>query len=98
MFVKQDAIKTLRIYPKVPASAYQRGYLRLLYNMAQELQEKNALMLSVGVKKGNEPLLLSRGGQPYRGVLEVRVLPDRYLLILHLTDIELKQLTDDGSI
>lgn len=42
--------------------------------------------------KGIDPLLLSRGGQPYRGLLEGRTDGDKYCLILHLTDIEMKGL------
>lgn len=48
-----------------------------------------------GGQKGNEPILLSRGGQPYRGFLEGRIQEDRYMLILHLTDIELKTPEDE---
>ncbi|MCD8186703.1 MAG: hypothetical protein LUD68_09790 [Rikenellaceae bacterium] len=64
-----------------------------LYNMAQELDEKDALVLVGAGEKGNDPLLLFRGGQPYRAFLEGRVFHDRYVLILHLTDIELKTLS-----
>lgn len=61
-----------------------------LYAMAKELHESNSLVMLGGGKKGNEPILITRGGQPYRGFLEGRIQDDRYLLILHLTDIELK--------
>lgn len=61
-----------------------------LYAMAQELDEQDALVLVGGGERGTEPILLSRGGQPYRGFLEGRIREDRYQLILHLSDIELK--------
>lgn len=61
-----------------------------LYAMAEELHQKDSLVMLGGGKKGNEPILLSRGGQPYRGFLEGRIKDDRYMLILHLSDIELK--------
>jgi len=61
-----------------------------LYAMAKELDEKDSLVMVGGGKKGVDPLLLSRGGQPYRGFLEGRVQGEQYILILHLTDIELK--------
>lgn len=61
-----------------------------LYAMAKELHEKDSLVLIGGGGKGTDPILLSRGGQPYRGFLEGRVQDDRYMLILHLSDIELK--------
>ena len=41
--------------------------------------------------KGNLPLILSAGGTPYRGFLEGRVIDDKYALILHLTNFELKE-------
>lgn len=61
-----------------------------LYAMASELDEKDSLVLVGGGEKGTEPILLSRGGQPYRGFLEGRVKEERYMLILHLSDVELK--------
>lgn len=63
-----------------------------LMNMARELAESNTLMLIGAGARGTLPVILTRGGQPYRGFLEGRVEKDCYLLILHLSDIELKQL------
>lgn len=61
-----------------------------LYNMAKELQEGKSMVLIGAGTRGTDPILLTRGGQPYRGFLEGRVEKDRYMLILHLSDIELK--------
>jgi len=61
-----------------------------LYDMAKELQDSNTLMFVGGGQKGNEPLVLSQGGEPYRGFLEGRVSGDTYCLILHLTNLEVK--------
>jgi hypothetical protein len=61
-----------------------------LFEMAKELHEKKSLMLIGGGKKGNEPLRLTDGGEPYRGFLEGRVDGGRYCLILHLSNLELK--------
>ncbi|MDR2471116.1 MAG: hypothetical protein LBD09_03275 [Treponema sp.] len=63
-----------------------------LYAMAQELAEKKSFMLMGAGKKGNEPLRLTDGGEPYRGFLEGRVEGDTYCLVLHLTSLELKAL------
>jgi len=63
-----------------------------LYDMAKKLQESNSLMLVGGGKKGTDPIVLSTGGTPYRGFLEGRVQDDKYCLILHLTNLELKEL------
>lgn len=61
-----------------------------LYQMAKELQDSNSMVLVGAGKKGTDPILVTRGGQPYRGFLEGRAEQDRYALILHLSDIELK--------
>jgi len=34
--------------------------------------------------------VFSQGGEPYRGFLEGRIDGDRYCLILHLTNLEVK--------
>ena len=61
-----------------------------LYDMAKDLHETNSLMFVGGGKKGNEPLILTQGGEPYRGFLEGRIDGDKYCLILHLTNMEVK--------
>lgn len=61
-----------------------------LYDIAKQLQEKDSVMLMGGGKKGNEPLILSDGGTPYRAFLEGRVDGDKYCLIMHLSNLELK--------
>lgn len=63
-----------------------------LYDMAKELDEKNSLVFVGSGKKGNMPIIMSSGGSPYRGFLEGRIKDDKYLLILHLTNLELKEL------
>lgn len=63
-----------------------------LYDMAKDLYETDSLMFVGAGKKGNEPIVLTTGGEPYRGFLEGRVDGDRYCLILHLTNMELKPL------
>ncbi|MCB1189517.1 MAG: hypothetical protein H7A23_21290 [Leptospiraceae bacterium] len=61
-----------------------------LYAMAKELEEKDSLMpIGVG-PKSNQPLVFRRGGTPYRGFLEGRTNGDKYALILHLSNLELK--------
>lgn len=63
-----------------------------LYDMAKELDQKNGLMFVGAGPKGNEPLIVTAGGTPYRGFLEGRIQGDKYMLILHLTQLELKAL------
>jgi hypothetical protein len=61
-----------------------------LYAMAKELEEKNSLMLIGAGPKSNQPLILRRGSTPYRGFLEGRTQGDKYCLILHFSNMELK--------
>jgi hypothetical protein len=61
-----------------------------LFDMAKDLQESDSLMFMGGGKKGNEPLIFTQGGEPYRGFLEGRIDGDKYCLILHLTNMEVK--------
>jgi hypothetical protein len=63
-----------------------------LYAMAKQLHEAKALMFIGAGKKGNEPLVISAGGEPYRAFLEGRIEGEKYCLILHLTNIEIKPL------
>ena len=61
-----------------------------LFDMARQLEESDSLMLIGAGDKGLAPLVLSGGGTPYRAFLEGRTSGDKYCLILHLTNLELK--------
>lgn len=61
-----------------------------LYSMAKELEEKQSLMLVGAGPKSNQPLVFRRGATPYRGFLEGRTQGDKYCLLLHLSNMELK--------
>lgn len=61
-----------------------------LYDMAKQLHEKKSLMLVGAGPKGADPLILAKGGSNYRAFLEGRIDGDKYCLILHLTNLELK--------
>jgi hypothetical protein len=61
-----------------------------LFRMAKELEAKDSLMLLGAGPKSNQPLIIRRGGSPYRGFLEGRTEGDKYALILHFSDLELK--------
>lgn len=63
-----------------------------LFEMAKELADKDALMMLGGGASGKEPLVMNDGGNPYRAFLEGRIKGEKYCLVLHLTDQELKPL------
>lgn len=61
-----------------------------LFEIASELHKKKVLMLVGAGSKGNEPLVFQRGGKAYRGFLEGRIKDESYVLLLHLSNMELK--------
>ncbi len=61
-----------------------------LYAMAKELEDRDSMMLLGAGPKSNQPLILRRGSIPYRGFLEGRTKGDRYVLLLHLSNMEMK--------
>jgi len=62
-----------------------------LYAMAKDLESKNCLMVLGAGPKNNQPLIMRRGSVPYRGFLEGRTQGNKYCLILHLSNLELKK-------
>jgi len=64
-----------------------------LYAMAKELSEGGVMVLLGAGDKGKDPLILQLNGSPYRGFLEGRVDGERYILLLHLSNMELKRPT-----
>ena len=65
-----------------------------LFDMAKQLADKDAMMMLGGGASGKEPLIMNDGGKPYRAFLEGRVKGEKYCLILHLTDQELKPIPE----
>ena len=62
-----------------------------LHAMASELAKEKAVMLVGAGTKGTDPLVFQANGRPCRGFLEGRVDGERYQLMLHLSDMELKR-------
>ena len=62
-----------------------------LFAMASELDRLDSVVL-IGIgSRGADPIILERNGLPYRGFLEGRINGDKYLLLLHLSRLELLQ-------
>lgn len=95
MFPKDEAIRKFVFSRKYQLRHINGVTFDFLYNMAKELHDAQSIVLIGAGKKGNEPILLTRGGEPYRGFLEGRIKDDMYSLILHLTDIELRPLDNE---
>jgi hypothetical protein len=60
-----------------------------LLEMARELHEAKALMILGAGPKGKQPLIFRRRSVPYRAFLEGRVDGDKYILLLHLSNMEM---------
>lgn len=64
-----------------------------LHAIARQLHTERVVVLLGAGPKGNDPLVFEANGRPYRGFLSGRLHPDdpnRYRLLLHLSDMELK--------
>lgn len=68
-----------------------------LHEMAAELHRDQVLRLVGSGPQGTGPLVLTTGGDPYRGFLEGRVEGDLYSLVLHLSNLELRALPTGDS-
>ncbi len=66
-----------------------------LYDIAKHLHEEEKALLMGSGKKGTDPLIFQTNGKPYRGFLEGRIDGDGFLLLMHLSDLELKSVTND---
>ncbi len=64
-----------------------------LFDIAKNLHEQKSMMLIGAGKKGNEPLVFQNNGTPYRAFLEGRIKDQQYMLLLHLTNLEIKEIT-----
>ena len=64
-----------------------------LFSMAKELSDEDSMVLLGAGSSGKDPIVMQVNGSPYRGFLEGRVEGDKYLLFLHLSNMELKRPT-----
>lgn len=87
---KDEAVRRFAFSSKLQIVHVNGLTYDFLYGMAKELAEENALMMVGGGSKGRDPLVFRRGSVPYRGFLEGRVEGDKYILLLHLSNLELK--------
>lgn len=88
---KETAIRKFVFSSKMQLHHINGLTFDFLYSMAQDLEQRGSLMLLGAGPKSNQPLVLRRGGNPYRGFLEGRTEGDRYCLLLHLSNLELKK-------
>lgn len=87
---KEEAVRKFVFSGKAQLHHVNGLTFDFLFAMAKELEQRSSLMLLGAGAKSNQPLILRRGGTPYRGFLEGRTDGDRYCLILHFSNLELK--------
>lgn len=96
-FPKADAVRKF-VFSRSYQITHTNGLtFDFLYQMAEELERDNVLRLVGSGPQGTGPLILTTGGEPYRGFLEGRTHNGSYLLVLHLTNLELKALEPDAQ-
>jgi hypothetical protein len=100
--LSENALKPGKLFPKkdiynklVFAKKHQLHHINgltfdFLFDIAKELHDKESLMMLGGGAKGNEPLVFQDGGKTYRAYLEGRIKDKSYILLMHLTNLELK--------
>jgi hypothetical protein len=88
---KEDALRRFVFSSSLQIAHVNGLTYDFLFAMAKELDQTKSLMLLGAGKSGKEPLILRRGAIPYRGFLEGRLSGDKYCLLLHLSNLELKR-------
>jgi hypothetical protein len=87
---KADALARFVFHSKLQIVHVNGLTYDFLYGIAKDLAEADNLMLLGAGASGKEPLILRHGTTPCRGFLEGRVDGDKYVLLLHLSKMELK--------
>lgn len=67
-----------------------------LYDMAKELEDKESFLLLGSGAKGVGPVIFQENGTPFRVFLEGRTKGEDYMLLMHLSNLELKSI-DNGK-
>ena len=88
---KEDAVRRFSFKRSVQLQHVDGLTYDYLFGMAKELSEEGVMVLLGAGEKGNKPLVFQSNGTPYRGFLEGRVDGEKYMLLLHLSNLELKK-------
>jgi len=90
-FQREEIIRRFAITRKFQIAHTDGLTFDFLLRMAEGLKKKDALASIGAGSKGRDPLIFERNGTPQRAFLEGRTKGDEYLLILHLSNLELKK-------
>ncbi len=95
LFPKKDLYNRFAFARKYQLKHINGLTFDFLFDMAKELEEKDSMMMMTAGPKGKDLLVFQDGGKPYRAFLEGRTKNNGFLLIMHLTNMELKALPKD---
>jgi len=97
LFPIGDVVRKFAIVRKLRVRHVNGLTFDFLYDIARLLHEEKKMLFVGSGKKGVQPLVFQTNGTPYRGFLEGRIDGDGYLLLLHLSNMELKQIAQGGD-
>jgi hypothetical protein len=86
---KADAIRKYVFRAKLQIVHINGLTYDFLFEMAKELHEQKAMMIIGAGPKGKQPLIFRRRSVPYRAFLEGRIDGEKYILLLHLSNMEM---------
>jgi len=87
---RSDVVRRFVLTRTVPLQHLDGLTYDYLYGIAKDLHDTDEMMLMGGGESGKQPLILIPNGSPYRGLLEGRVDGEKYILLLHLSNMEIK--------
>ena len=87
----KDAVRRFAFKRKVQLHHVDGLTFDFLYDIARDLEAQNSLMVIGAGDKGAQPLIFQANGKPYRGFLEGKTRDKSYQLVLHLSEMELKE-------
>jgi len=90
-FEREEIVRRFAITRKFQITHTDGLTFDFLHRMADTLEKKDALVSIGAGPKGRDPIMLERNGMPLRAFLEGRTNGEKYLLVLHLSDMELKR-------
>jgi len=90
MIPKAEAIRKFVFKTKLQIVHINGLTYDFLFEMAKELHESGSLMILGAGPKGRDPLIFRSRSVPYRAFLEGRVDGEKYILLLHLSNQEMK--------
>jgi len=91
---KSEAVRRFIFQTKLQIVHVNGLTFDFLYDMAKDLADRGVMMVMGAGKNGRSPLVFRRGSTPYRAFLEGRVDGESYVLLLHLSNLEMKTLKD----